>query len=303
MKRIVVLGATGFFGGLIFERLRAAGLQPVGASRTSAELRIDANSADDLRVNLKQRDLVIDAAGPFQTRTPALIDAATRIGFDLIDLSDSAEYTSMIYGREAPIGAAGIRVLTACSTLSTITALVVQYAPVEKPGRVSVYLRPESRFTANRGAIESFLRSMQGVESGGVRVKSVDAVTLPRTFASVKRVDFTVDAGLLGNFTLQFESFRRWLSTHEEQAMKIARRLGSTKGVVRVEVASLLHKRMQKFAGRKSYMIAVLPAILAATSIANGKFPHRGLVPPTQHVDRIELFEAIRAEGIEISGG
>ncbi|HKB79710.1 MAG TPA: NAD-dependent epimerase/dehydratase family protein, partial [Thermoanaerobaculia bacterium] len=102
MKRIVVIGASGFFGRLILERLRAAGLQALGASRSQGDLRLDAEDPGDLRENLRQRDLVIDAAGPFQTRTPALVDTAMRVGFDLIDLSDSAEYTRKIYEREAP---------------------------------------------------------------------------------------------------------------------------------------------------------------------------------------------------------
>jgi len=86
MKRIIVLGGGGFFGNLIVERLRAAGLQPMTASRTRGMLRLDADNADDLRANLHQRDLIVDAAGPFQRRTPALIDTATRVGFDVIDL-------------------------------------------------------------------------------------------------------------------------------------------------------------------------------------------------------------------------
>ena len=84
MKRVVVIGGSGFFGGLIAERLAAAGLQPIIASRSRGELRIDANNPEDLRNNLKGRDLVIDAAGPFQKRTPALIEAARTIGFDVI---------------------------------------------------------------------------------------------------------------------------------------------------------------------------------------------------------------------------
>jgi hypothetical protein len=302
MKRVIVLGSTGFFGGILLERLRAAGLQPIGASRSSPEMRIDANNPDEIRANLKPRDLVIDAAGPFQTRTPALIDAALRIGFDIIDLSDSPEYTQRIYDRAVPIGAAGIRVLPACSTLSTLTAIVVQSSPIEKPGRVAVYLKPESRLTANRGAIESFLRSIEAGERGGLRVKSVDAVTLPRIFPSLKRIEFIVDAGIAGNVVLQFGWFREKIARHIDRAAKIARKIGNTRGRVRFEVASLLHSRSLTFAGQKSYMLAILPAVLAAAAIVNGRFPHRGIVPHTQHVTRDELFDAIRAEGIEIGG-
>jgi hypothetical protein len=61
------VSGAGFFGQLVVERLGKAGLQPIVASRTHGELRIDANNADDLKKNLKPRDLVVDCAGPFQS--------------------------------------------------------------------------------------------------------------------------------------------------------------------------------------------------------------------------------------------
>ena len=302
MKRVIVLGGSGFFGGLIVERLRAAGLQPLVASRSRGDLRIDANNAEEIRGSVKQRDLVIDAAGPFQTRTPALIDAAMRIGFDIIDLSDSAEYTAMMYEREAPIGAAGIRVLTACSTLSTVSAAMLNSSTVEEPRRLTVYLRPESRYTANAAAVESFLRSIEGADRRGLKVKSVDTVTLPRFFPSLTRIEFIVDTGhTSGNFLLQFDWFRRLIAGHQMTAVKLSRRIGMTEGIVRYEISSALRHREQTFSGKKSYMLAVLPAIQAATAIASGSFAHRGLVPPTHHVDAEELFAAVRREGITVS--
>ena len=301
MKTIVVLGGSGFFGNLIVQRLREAGLQPLVASRSTGDLRIDANNSDDLRVYLKQRDLVIDAAGPFQTRTPALIDTAMRVGFDVIDLSDSPDYTAMTYERAAPIGAAGIRVLPACSTLSTVSAIVVKTAAIPEPRRLTVYLRPESRYTANRGAVESFLQSIVEVAPHGLRVKSVDAVTLPRIFSSLQTIEFVVDSGHSGNFLLQFASFRRWIRHHQGMAMKVARLIGKRQGIVQFEVSTMLRRKQLTFRGRKTYMLAVLPAIQAATAIAAGRFPHRGLVPPTEHVDTTQLYEAVRNEGISIS--
>jgi short subunit dehydrogenase-like uncharacterized protein len=303
MKRIIVLGGSGFFGALIVERLKQAGLEPVAASRAHSELRIDANNPDDLKANLKPRNLVIDAAGPFQTRTPALIEAAMRIGCDVIDLSDSPDYTRMIYEREAPIGASGIRVLPACSTLSTLSAIALQMSTVEKPFRLKVFLKPQSKLTANTGAVTSFLQSIEGAERGGLKVRSVDAVTLPRIFPTLKHIDFIVDTGhTSGNFLLQFAWVRKQMAKHQERAMKIAKAIGEKRGRVRIEISSTLRHRTQTFTGEQSYMLAVLPAILAATAISGGQFPHRGIVPPTQHVDPAQLYEAIRGEGIDISG-
>ena len=67
MRRIVVLGATGFFGAAAVERLRADGLQPLIAARHGqAALRLDVNSRASIKSALRPFDVVVDAVGPFQ---------------------------------------------------------------------------------------------------------------------------------------------------------------------------------------------------------------------------------------------
>jgi hypothetical protein len=319
MKRVVVLGGAGFFGQLIVDRLAKAGLQPTVASRTHGALQIDANNADDLRKNLKPRDLVVDCAGPFQKRNSALIETARTLGVDVVDISDSVEYTSMVYKYEAPIGAAGIRVLTACSSLSTISAAVLKSLSVDEPRRLSAYLVPAIRHTASTSTIESVLQSLQGSfrkfqfprpigTRVGVTVKSVDAVTLPRVFPTLSTTDLTVDLRFPGmNLALaavpRWKFVRRMMEKHQSKAIAFARTFGTTHGVLGYEIASKVGFKYRIFTGDKSYMLAVLPAILAATAIANGRFTKRGLVPPTDHVDPNQLFEAVRNEGITFIAG
>jgi hypothetical protein len=314
MKRVVILGASGFFGRLIAERLRAAGVQPVLASRSRSEVRIDANDREQIRTNLKARDLVIDAAGPFQTRTTALIEAARTIGFDIIDLSDSPEYTSKIYELEAPIRSAGIRVLTACSALSTVSAAVLKSIGMTEPRRVSAYLVPASRYTANPATTQSMLTSLIGKARtirfprplgtrSGVTVKSVDAVTLPRVFRSIRTTELIVDthvpgANALLKLSALWPGLRRMLEQNQPTAIQIARRIGPKVGVLAYEISAPLMQKYVIFTGEKSYLLAVLPAVQAAIAIANGRFSPRGVVPPTEHVDSSQLFEAVRAEGI-----
>lgn len=311
MKRIIVLGGTGFFGGLIVEKLRAAGLEPHVASRHS-EFRIDADNAEDLRAHIRQRDLVIDAAGPFQKRTPALIEAAAKVGFDVIDLSDSPSYTTMVYDREAPIAAAGIRYLTACSSLSTVSAAVLGMSSVAQPRRLTAYLRPASRLTANAGSIGSFLGSLTGVsrtirfdeplgKRSGIVVRSVDSITLPKVFPSLRETELVVDAGIPGaNFVLRRPELRKLLHQNESKLAAIARRIGPASGILAYEIATTGGYKHQLFTGEHAHLAAVIPAVMAAQSIAAGKFPHRGVVPPTQHVEREALFEAMFREGIAV---
>ncbi|HVS31078.1 MAG TPA: hypothetical protein VMS98_06460 [Thermoanaerobaculia bacterium] len=311
MKRVIVLGASGFFGRLILERLSAAGLQPIPASRSWGELRIDANSAEDIRANLRQRDLVVDAAGPFQRRTPALIDAAKTIGFDVVDISDSPEYAAMVYEREAPVSAAGIRVLTACSALSAVSAVVVKASGIEQPRRLRAYLLPASRNTANPATILSFLSGVEGQartirfagplgDRSGITVKSVDAITLPRAFPSLAATELIVDSGRpYANALLRSRFVRGLIERHHVTALKLIRRIGATSGVLAFEVSSALRHKQQIFRGEKSYMLAVIPAIEAAIAIAGGKFKLRGVVPPSEHVGVDELYDAVKREGIE----
>jgi hypothetical protein len=310
MKRIVVLGGSGFFGRIIVERLTAAGLQPLAASRSSGALRIDANSPEQLKANLRQRDLVIDAAGPFQARTPALIEAAAKIGFDVIDLSDSADYTAMVYAHQAPIASAGIRILSACSAVSTVSAAVLKMSGIDDPRRLSAYILPASRYTANRGSVRSFLHGVMGRSRSirfpapigtrsGVLIKSVDWVTLPPDFKSLYVTELIVDSGsAVGNLVLPSKSVRDLLLRYEPAILRLAKRFGNSSGILGFEIASTLRHRRHVFTGEKTYLLAVLPAIEAARQIAGGKYPHRGIVPPTKHVDPFELFEAIKREGI-----
>lgn len=313
MKRVVILGGMGFFGGLIAEQLRAAGVTAILASRTRGDVRIDANNPADLRANLKQRDLVIDAAGPFQTRTLALVEAARTIGFDVIDLSDSPEYTSMIYEHETPIGAAGVRVLTACSALSAVSALALAMSGVEEPRRLTAYLAPASRLTANPGTTGSMLRLYIGErrtidfpkplgKRSGITVKSVDAITLPRKFWFLRSAELVVDTQIpLMNTMLRSPLIRSIAAKYEQKALDLVHRIGPKDGVLAYEIASTATHRQMIFTGGKSYMLAVLPALQAALAIIGGRFAHRGVVAPTDQIVHADFLEAVKREGITIT--
>lgn len=310
MRRVVVLGGSGFFGARVIEKLREAGVAPIAASRSAGELRIDANNPG---ASLRAGDLVIDAAGPFQTRTPALIDAAIENRFDVIDLSDSVAYTSMIYAREAAIAAAGIRVLTACSALSTVSAAVIAANGIQTPSRITAYLVPASRFTANPATIASILHSVIGDRRriafppplrsrAGITVQSVDGVTLPRVFPSLHTTEFVVNAGMNALFQCIARSavLRGIVRRAQPLALAITRRVGKREGVLAYEIQSERGLTHQMFLGARSYMLAVLPAVRAAIGMLAGKLPPAGIVAPPDHVAADDLFAAARAEGVAI---
>ena len=86
MRRIVVVGGRGWFGGAAAEMLRRAGGVPVIASRRpGADVLIDAEDSRSLAAGLHEGDVVIDAAGPFHGRSSALVVACLARRCDVID--------------------------------------------------------------------------------------------------------------------------------------------------------------------------------------------------------------------------
>lgn len=295
MARVVILGGTGFFGSLIAERLPEA----ISMSRSSG---VDANNAQQLRANLRRGDIVVDAAGPFQTRSSALLDAALEIGFEIIDISDSPDYSSRFYARSDEIRNAGIRVRTACSALSTASALALH--GVDQPQKLTAFLVPASRYTANPATTSAVLLSLLGEKRtlrfpaplgvrSGITVKSVDALTLP----DLPVAEFVVDAGIPGaNFIFAAAArsalLRRQLQLVQPLSLAMTRRIGKTEGVLAYEVIGSARTRYLMFLGKKSYLMAVLPAVLAARTRREP-----GLIPPSEHVNAGEFFTRIRNEG------
>jgi saccharopine dehydrogenase-like protein len=340
MRRIVVIGGLGFFGRAAVERLRAAGLHPLVASRgrttgrsRTADLTIDAEDPASLRTGLRPGDVVIDAAGPFQERTPALAEAAIDVGFDVIDLSDSLDHAAGILTLKPRIEKAGIRVLNSCSSVSSVVAALVRRSGIDHPVRVSVFLAPATRETANAGTSGSLRHSLgrpiRVLREGrlttargwtesrafempppigkarGYLMESVHALTLPRVWPSLREADFWVDSRIPGmNFLFviaaRVPAVRSIVNVLGRRGLLLARLLGSTSGGMRIEVegsgmifAAVLSAR------RGSYLTAVTPAVLAARAIVEGRYGEQGLVPPDRHVDSDELIGDLRERGVE----
>lgn len=335
MRRIVVLGGSGFFGAAAVEQLRAKGAAVMSASRRpEADLRLDVEEPASLRAALDEGDVVIDTVGPFQNRTTALVEAALEIGFDLIDISDSLAYVTMLYKLQERIDASGIRVLTACSSLSAVSAAMVRRSGVDDPVRVTEVLVPATRYTANPGSGGSLLRSVghpirvlrEGrlvtqtgwCESGvfqlpppigtihGYLCESPDAVTLPRIWPEVRTVEFYVDSQVPGfntTFALAARSrpIRRLVARLQSAGLQLARFLGSRSGCLALEVEGSDGSvtRCALVGKDKGYLTPIAPAVLAAQAIAEGRFEGCGLLLPHQYVEPGELFDYLSSLGIQ----
>jgi hypothetical protein len=336
LRRLVVVGGTGFFGAAAVERLRAGGLQPlVAALRGKADLRLDVNSRASVKKALRPFDVVLDAVGPFQSRSTALIEAAMEIGFDVVDLSDSLEYAERVEGLRLRIEAAGIRVLNSCSSVSAISAAAVRLSGFEKPVRLSVFLSPATRHTANTATAMSLMSSI-GVpirvfrdgrlvrvmgwretrafkmptpvgRARGHLCSSADAFHLPRIWTTLRRIDFYVHGGpppVEGALALASRSawVRRLMQTTLPAGLAVARLFGSKTGCLAFEVEDAGRRlwTLALVSSHKGYVTAVVPAALAAGAIARGRFPSQGLIPPDRHVDPAALLDELLRLGVDV---
>ncbi len=142
--RILILGGYGLFGGRIVAALAndpaltliVAGRNVERASQFVNGLRepaalIEAASLDTTADTFTQQlaelrpDLVIDTAGPFQSRDYRVAEAALAIGAHYIDLADSRAYVSGIGALDAAARSANRRVVSGASSVPGLNAAVV----------------------------------------------------------------------------------------------------------------------------------------------------------------------------------
>jgi hypothetical protein len=337
LKRVIVLGGFGRFGSSIIEQLRSRGVPAMTAARRKGgDYQVDANDADSIRSALTDQPLVIDAAGPFQQRSMALLDAAIELGFDLIDINDDLEYAEQVLAREAIIARAGIRVLSSASSVSAISTTMVGHSGFKTPSRVTAFLAPATRHTANAGSALSLIRSVgrpiRVFREGRLQTRpgwcetrsfdmpdpvgstrgrlfeSADAVYLPRIWPSLREVEMYVDPRLPGVNSLlglgsRLPAIRRSLECHVRFGTWMARVIGSTAGGIGYEVedANGDVAGIALSSPRHSFMTAVAPAVLAAQAIANDRFPYTGLVLPDRQVDPAELLSYLESSGVGLS--
>jgi hypothetical protein len=318
------------------EQLRRFGIRAQIASRGPvADLHFDANDSESIRAACCGGDIVLDTAGPFQSRTTALVEAAITIGFDVIDINDGLSYAERVLALEPRIASAGIRVLSSASSVSAVAAAVVRQSGVAAPVRVTAFLAPATRHTANAGTARSMigsvgqpirvyregrLQTLRGWSEArrfampppvgpicGHLFESADALYLPRIWPTLRDVAMYVDANTRGGNTLLRIAARRpeirlGMERFIGVATWIARRLGSSAGGIgyEIEAADGRIERWALAAVGNSHVVAVAPAVLAARAIVEDRFSGTGLIPPDRHVEPAELFALLKHEGITL---
>ncbi len=336
MRRVIVLGGLGLFGRAAAEQLKKLGVHVQSASRREgADLRMDANNSESIRSVVRAGNIVLDAAGPFHTRTPALLNAAIETGFDIVDLNDNLGYAESVVALQSQIEESGIRVLSSASTVSAFAAAVIKSVGISAPRRIASFLAPASRHTANVGAALSLLqtvgqpiRILRDSEIQMVRgwretrtfpltlplgpihghvFESADTLYLPRIYPSLREVAMYVDANTFGanavlTMAAHSNAVRAIMRSGIRLGASIARRFGSTIGGVAYEIENENGNvaRFALAAKLNSYLIAVAPAVLAVQKMANDQFEERGLVLPDEYADLPEMLRFLTFAGVNL---
>ena len=309
MRRVVVIGA-GFFGRVIARRLADVGIAPVVASRTHGALRLDVEDGGAIRAGLSEGDVIVDTAGPFQERSTRLVETAIELGCDLIDLSDSLGYARAVLALHERAVASGVRILTSCSAIATVAASAIRTSERAAPETCDLFLAPASADTGNPATVRAFLASVDWSRSRefpadrrrGYRVESAAAVMLPRSWPSLRWVDFWVDPNApFAARSIALASRLGLTSALSAVAPLSARLLGRREGSFSVAVSEGGRYSLTRLAApRGSYLIAAEPAVLAAESLARGTDSAPGVVPADEQVDPKALFARLRALGVDV---
>jgi predicted dinucleotide-binding enzyme len=310
LRRVIVIGA-GFFGRVVARRLADVGITPVVASRSRGDVRIDVEDDGSIRDALRHGDIVVDTAGPFQARSTRLVEGAIGIGCDVIDLSDSLEYARAVLALHDRAASASVRLLTSCSAIATVAASAIRAGRSAAPETCDLFLAPASAETANPATVDAFLASVDWSRSRefpadhrrGYRVESAAAVLLPRSWPTLRWVDFWVDPNApLAATSLALASRLGLMSLLSAVAPLSARLVGRRDGSFSVAVSEGGRYSLTRLgAPRGSYLIAAEPAVLAAESLAHDAAMPPGVVRADAQVDAEALFARLRTLGVAVS--
>jgi hypothetical protein len=310
LRRVLVIG-TGFFGRVIARRLADVGITPVMASHSHGEVRVDVEDDASLRAVLRQGDVIVDAAGPFQGRSTKLLGAAIELHCDVVDLSDALAYARAVLALDHRAASAGVRIFTSCSAIATVAASAIRAGASAAPETCDLFLAPASADTANPATVSAFLGSVDWTRSRefpadrhrGYRVESAATVLLPRSWPSLRWVDFWVDPNAPFASTVLPLAARLGLTGLLSAVAPIsARLLGRRAGSFSVAVSEGGRYSLTRLsAPRGSYLIAAEPAVLAAESLARGNQIPPGVVRSDAQVDSEALFARLRGLGVDVS--
>ncbi|MBA3940585.1 MAG: saccharopine dehydrogenase [Sphingopyxis sp.] len=169
--RVLLIGATGVFGSRLAElAAKEKGIALTLAARDKAKLDALATRLGGLSVrqldrlaitgaDLKDFDLVVDAAGPFQASAPTVIEAAIAGRVSYVDLADGRDFVAAIGEYDDAAKAAGISLTTGASSIpalshAAIDTLVTGWRQVDS---IRVGIFPGNRAPRGLAVVQAIL--------------------------------------------------------------------------------------------------------------------------------------------------
>lgn len=170
MKRILLLGGYGTFGGRIAMRGAAAGFEMLVAGRSLGRaeafcagrermvpIALDGGLADTLA---RHRPFaVVDAAGPFQGADYEVARAAVAAGCHYLDIADSSDFVAGVGILDPEAKAAGVSAISGASSVPALSGAVAARLAegLERVTAVEIALSASSRGTAGRSVTAAIL--------------------------------------------------------------------------------------------------------------------------------------------------
>ncbi len=198
--KVVILGGYGVFGGRLARLLLGDGLKVVVAGRSLAKaeaftaehggeaLRLDLSDEAALRDVLEPGDVLVDAAGPFQSYADyRAARVAVACGCHVLDLSDDAEFTTGISELDAVATEAGVTVLSGVSSVPALSSAVVEKlrSGLEEVTLIDAAILPGNRAPRGRSVMAAILsqvgRPMKVWRGGAWRKQLAWAGNQPKT--------------------------------------------------------------------------------------------------------------------------
>ncbi len=296
--RIVILGGTGVFGGLVAEEL--ADLPLVIGSRNLERARAAAAKlprAEGRRIDLEgplefhDASVVVHCAGPYRGQDLRVVEACERAGAWYVDLADEKPYLDRVAGRP--------RVLAG---MSSIPGLAVTLARALGGGTARAFL-----YIGNRNAKGSaaFTTLLKGIQRGGWShrefVRFPFGLRAMHHFESpVPGMEFKVGFELPAVnrlFSLARELFRMGVPLPPAGPLLAGANLlsgpGTGMGCLLVETP---RGRAWALSTNRGQRMAAIPAALAARLLHEGG----SLRPLPDTFEPGELFDALRRRDFEV---
>ena len=172
VKRVLVIGGYGGFGARLSRRLAAAGHHVLVAGRSGEKAArfastlagaepVVADRQHDLAPVLAacRPDLVVDAAGPFQSSDYRVPQACIAAGIPYLDLADARGFVGGIGALDEAAKAADVAIIAGASSAPALTGAVVRRlaAGLDRVERVEIALSASSSVTAGASVAAAIL--------------------------------------------------------------------------------------------------------------------------------------------------